>query len=59
MVAAMLALTVVISVVMVQFDWNGVAGSSEADDIDLLLDVMIVLSSFVYSIVIVMLAYSV
>ncbi len=59
MVAAMLALTVVISVVMLQFDWNGVAGSTEADDIDLLLDVMIVLSSFVYSIVLVMLGYSI
>ena len=59
MVAAMLALTVVTSVVMLQFDWNGVAGSEEAKDIDLLTDVMIVLSSFVYSIVMVMLAYSI
>ena len=59
MVGAMLALTVVISVVMLQFDWNGVAGSTEADEIDLLLDVMIVLSSFVYSIVLVMLGYSI
>ena len=59
MVAAMLALTVVISAVMVPIDWNGVAGSTEADDIDLLLDVMIVLSSFVYSIVLVMMAYSI
>jgi cytochrome c oxidase subunit 2 len=59
MAAGMLALTVVISVVMLQFDWNGVAGSAEAHDIDLLLDVMIVLSSFVYSIVLVMLGYSI
>jgi cytochrome c oxidase subunit II len=59
LVAAMLVLTAVISVVMLQIDWNGVAGSSEADDIDLLLDVMIVLSAFVYSIVLVMLGYSV
>jgi cytochrome c oxidase subunit II len=59
MVGAMLALTVVISVVMLQFDWNGVAGSTEADEIDLLLDVMIILSSFVYSIVLVMLGYSI
>ncbi|MGH2992860.1 MAG: cytochrome c oxidase subunit II [Solirubrobacterales bacterium] len=59
LVAAMLALTAVISVVMLQFDWNGVAGSTEADDIDLLTDVMIVLSSFVYSIVLVMLGYSI
>jgi cytochrome c oxidase subunit II len=59
MIAAMLALTVVISVVMLQFDWNGIAGSQEADDIDLLTDVMIVLSAFVYSIVLVMLGYSI
>jgi cytochrome c oxidase subunit 2 len=59
MVAAMLALTAVISVVMLQFDWNGDAASAEAADIDTLTDVMIVLSSFVYSIVVVMLAYSV
>jgi cytochrome c oxidase subunit 2 len=59
MIAAMLGLTIVISVVMLQFDWNGVAGSTEADDIDLLTDVMIVLSAFVYSIVLVMLGYSI
>jgi cytochrome c oxidase subunit II len=59
LVAAMFALTVVISVVMVQIDWNGTAGSTEADDIDLLLNVMIVLSAFVYSIVLVMLGYSI
>jgi cytochrome c oxidase subunit 2 len=59
MIAAMLVLTVVISVVMLQFDWNGIAGSTEADDIDLLTDVMIVLSAFVYSIVLVMLGYSI
>jgi cytochrome c oxidase subunit 2 len=59
LVAAMLVLTAVISVVLLQFDWNGVAGATEADDVDLLLDVMIVLSSFVYSIVLVMLGYSI
>jgi cytochrome c oxidase subunit 2 len=59
LVAAMLVLTAVISVVMLQFDWNGVAGSTEADDVDLLLNVMIVLSAFVYSIVLVMLGYSI
>ena len=41
LVAAMLVLTAVISVVMLQIDWNGVAGSTEADDVDTLLDVMI------------------
>jgi cytochrome c oxidase subunit II len=59
LVVAMLVLTAVISAVMLQIDWNGVAGSTEADDIDLLTDVMIVLSSFVYSIVLVMLGYSI
>jgi cytochrome c oxidase subunit 2 len=59
LVAAMLVLTAVISVVLLQFDWNGPAGATEADDVDLLLDVMIVLSSFVYSIVLVMLGYSI
>ena len=59
LVAAMFVLTAVISVVMLQIDWNGVAGSTEADDIDLLTDVMIVLSAFVYSIVLVMLGYSI
>jgi cytochrome c oxidase subunit II len=59
LVAAMLVLTAVISVVMVQINWNGTAGSTEADDIDLLTDVMIVLSAFVYSIVLVMLGYSI
>jgi cytochrome c oxidase subunit II len=57
--AAMIVLTVVISVVMVQFDWNGVAASTQAGEIDTLLDVMIVLSSFVFSVVMVMLGYSV
>jgi cytochrome c oxidase subunit 2 len=55
----MLALTAVISVAMLQFDWNGVAASSQAGEIDTLLDVMIVLSAFVFSVVIVMLSYSV
>ena len=59
LVVAMLVLTAVISVGMLQIDWNGVAGSTEADDIDLLTDVMIVLSAFVYSIVLVMLGYSI
>src|ERR687891_1267694 len=59
LVVAMLVLTAVISVVMVQIDWNGLAASSEAGDIDLLLNVMIVLSAFVYSIVLVMLGYSI
>jgi cytochrome c oxidase subunit II len=53
----MVLLTIVISVVMLIPDWNGVQGSAEADDIDTLLDVMIVLSSFVFAVVVVMLGY--
>jgi len=55
----MIALTVVSSGIMLQFDWNGVAASEEAGPIDTLLDVMIVLSCFVFSIVMVMFGYAV
>ncbi len=57
--AAVVVLTVVISVGMLQIQWNGEAASTAAGKIDTLLDVMIVLSSFVFSIVVVMLAYCV
>ncbi len=57
LIGLMLLLTVVQSVVMLIPDWNGMQGSAEADEIDLLLDVMIVLSSFVFAIVVVMLGY--
>src|SRR5918996_6278142 len=57
--AAMLVLTVVVSVIMLIPDWNGEQGSTAADDIDTLLDVSIVASSFVFSIVMVLLSYSV
>src|ERR671918_921195 len=59
LIAAVIVLTVVTSVIMLIPDWNGEQGSTAADDIDTLLDVMIVLSSFVFSIVMVMLVYSV
>jgi cytochrome c oxidase subunit II len=59
LLGAMLLLTVVISVVMLIPDWNGTQASAEADNIDTLLDVMIVLSSFVFAIVLVMLGYCV
>jgi cytochrome c oxidase subunit II len=59
LVAAMLVLGTVIAVPMTQIDWNGEAASTQRDKIDTLLDVMIVLSSFVFAIVIVMLGYSV
>jgi cytochrome c oxidase subunit 2 len=57
LIGLMLVLTVVQSVIMLIPDWNGMQGSAEADEIDLLLDVMIVLSSFVFAIVVVMLGY--
>ena len=55
----MLVITAVTSVVMLQFDWFGVAASEEAGPIDTLFDVMIVLSAYVFAVVIVMLAYCV
>jgi cytochrome c oxidase subunit II len=59
LIGVMLALTAVTSIFMLQFDWNGQAASTQAGPIDTLLDVMIVLSSFVFSIVLVMLGYSI
>ena len=58
MFAATIVLTVVISVVMVQINWNGEAASTAAPKIDQLLDVMIILSAFVFSLVMVMLFYA-
>src|SRR3954467_13031603 len=58
MLAATVALTVVISAIMLQVDWNGQQGSTAAPKIDQLLDVMIVPSSFVFSLVMVMLFYA-
>jgi cytochrome c oxidase subunit 2 len=54
----MLAITVVGSVVLLQFDWFGDAASEERRPIDTLFDVMIVLSMFVFAIVMVMLGYA-
>src|SRR4051795_11432863 len=59
LLAAVVVLTVVTSVIMLIPNWNGNQGSTAADKIDTLLDVMIVLSSFVFSIVMVMLVYAV
>jgi cytochrome c oxidase subunit 2 len=58
MLAVTAALTVVISVVMLQVEWNGQQASTAAPKIDTLLDVMIVLSAFVFSLVMVMLFYA-
>lgn len=58
MLAATLALTAAISAVMLPIDWNGEGASTAAGQIDTLLDVMIVLSAFVFSLVMVMLFYA-
>jgi cytochrome c oxidase subunit 2 len=58
MLAATVALTVAISAVMVPINWNGQGASTAAPKIDDLLNVMIVLSAFVFSLVIVMLFYA-
>ena len=55
----MIVLAAVMSVVLLQFDWFGDAASEEAEPIDRLFDVMVVLSSFVFSIVLVMFFYAI
>src|SRR5918996_3963684 len=59
LIAAILVLTAVTAVPMTQIAWHGTQASAEADDIDTLLNVMIVLSCFVFAIVLVMLGYSI
>jgi cytochrome c oxidase subunit II len=54
----MIVLTVVISWIMLIPDWFGEQGSAQADEIDRLFDVSIVFSSFVFSIVMVLLGYA-
>jgi cytochrome c oxidase subunit II len=58
MLAATLAFTVAISAVMVPINWDGQGASTAAPKIDNLLNVMIVLSAFVFSLVMVMLFYA-
>src|SRR3954452_12483560 len=58
MLAATLALAAAISVVMLSINWDGQQGSPAAPKTDQLLDVMIVLSAFVFSLVMVMLFYA-
>jgi cytochrome c oxidase subunit 2 len=57
LIAAILVLTAVTAVPMTQIHWNGTQASAEGDKIDTLLNVMIVLSCFVFAIVLVMLGY--
>ena len=59
LLAVVVVLTAITSVIMLIPNWNGEQGSTAAAKIDTLLDVMIVLSSFVFSIVMVMLVYAV
>ena len=58
MLAVTVVLTVVTSAIMLQPNWDGQQASTAAPKIDELLDVMIVLSSFVFSLVMVMLFYA-
>jgi cytochrome c oxidase subunit 2 len=58
MLAVTVVLTVAISAVMVSINWDGQEASTAAPKIDDLLNVMIVLSSFVFSLVCVMLFYA-
>ena len=58
MLAATVALTAAISAVMLSINWDGQEASTAAPKIDDLLNVMIVLSSFVFSLVMVMLFYA-
>lgn len=58
MLAVTVVMTAVISAVMLSISWDGQQASTAAPKIDQLLDVMIVLSSFVFSLVMVMLFYA-
>lgn len=58
MLAATVAMTAAISAVMLSVNWNGEEASTAAPKIDQLLNVMIVLSAFVFSLVMVMLFYA-
>ncbi len=58
MLAVTVAMTAAISAVMVSINWDGQQASTAAPKIDDLLNVMIVLSSFVFSLVMVMLFYA-
>jgi cytochrome c oxidase subunit 2 len=58
MLAATVALTAAMSAVMLSINWDGQQASTAAPKIDDLLNVMIVLSSFVFSLVMVALFYA-
>jgi cytochrome c oxidase subunit II len=58
MAGAIVALAAVISAVMLSINWNGAEDSTAAPKIDDLMNIMIVLSSIVFAIVVVALAYA-
>jgi cytochrome c oxidase subunit 2 len=58
LIAAIIVLTVVTSVIMLIPNWNGEEASTAAPKIDTLLDVIIVIASFVFSIVMVLMIYA-
>jgi cytochrome c oxidase subunit II len=58
MLAATIAMAAAISAVMLSINWDGQEASTAAPKIDDLLNAMIVISSFVFSLVIVMLFYA-
>jgi cytochrome c oxidase subunit 2 len=58
MLAVVVVMTAAISAVMLSINWDGQQASTAAPKIDDLLNVMIVLSSFVFSLVMVMLFYA-
>ena len=58
MAGAVVALAAVISAVMLSINWNGAEDSTAAPKIDDLMNIMIVLSSIVFAIVVVALAYA-
>jgi len=58
MLGTTVGLTIVTSLIMVPIRWNGQSASTQRESIDLLLDVMIVLSAFVFWLVMVMLFYA-
>src|ERR1700761_4945685 len=58
MAAAIVALAAILSAIMLSINWNGAEDSTAAPKIDNLLNIMIVLSSIVFAIVVVALAYA-
>ncbi len=58
LVLASLAVGAVVSVLMLQVDWMGDAASTAAGPIDTLMDVSIIISSFIFAIVCVALGYA-